>query len=160
MNWLKHAATLSTDDLLNHITQAIASKNWLQKLCQIPESYTDIGHGPEGGSRYWEKELGKIIIWWHEDGQIVDFERTEDNDKHRPHEHEASGRVDVDRRVGSVVFREDLEEGFSSAYLKKRILNDLVSKYVGIKFTVFAPGGFGSGYPLSEYWEMIESGQA
>ncbi len=135
--------------------------NWLQKIAQssVPPSYTDVGHGAEGGSAFWNKDLGKVIMWKYDNGYIIDAERSEeegmtghrDMDMENPESWEAAGRIEVDRSVGSVSFHT-----FDTS-LKKLVINQLVSKYPGVQFFVYHDGP--SPTSLQKYWSMLESGQ-
>ena len=136
---------------------ASSVKNWLTKISQsIPPSYTNVGHGYRWDDQEnklqeeWKlPSIDPVILWNYENGQIHEQYRTKTNTAHWD-ESPAKGRIETGTKRGSVTF------DTGDPHLKQKILNALVDKYPGIKFSVYARGG---PYKLQQYWEMIEQGK-
>jgi hypothetical protein len=134
--------------------------NWLQKICQsFPPTYVGVGHGyrwDEGNKKHvelWQSgDTKPVLLWFWEKGIIYEDVRTKNNTAHWLLDIPAQGRIETGTNMGSVSFETD------DTKLKKRILNDLVSKYPGVRFGVY--GVEINPIPLQQYWTMLEEGQA
>jgi len=135
--------------------------NWLSKISQsVPPSYIGVGHGYRWDSNkhiYDDTYIPKksVVLWHYQNGQIHEQPRERVNTMHNDEYAEggpypAKGRIENDTKIGSILFMTP------DTKLKKDILNALVDKYPGIKFSVYARGG---PYRLQQYYEMIEQGK-
>ena len=113
--------------------------NWLQKIAQ---NYTDIAHPYpvyENGRATDDESDDEFIAWYYRDGKIYDEINVPHSDM-KANVSAISGRIDPQTNKGSISFNE-IEEDRS---LQKQVINLLVDKYPGIKFTVWgrlhAPG--------------------
>ncbi|MHA2279005.1 MAG: hypothetical protein ACXAC2_24765, partial [Candidatus Kariarchaeaceae archaeon] len=113
-------------------------------------SYIGVGHNyrwNEDTNEYeelWQtKETQTTIIWYYKDGKI---EEQEEYGVHWIEGEDAKGRIEVNNNRGSIQFNND------NPHIQKRILNDLVNNYPGIRFAIY-----GSGKPVSlqQYWETL-----
>lgn len=134
--------------------------NWLQKISDdsMAPNYTGVGHGYRWDSNENKyKELWQhpdrepVILWYYENGKIREEMRDASNRAHWSDKDNARGRVETGTGRGSVVF-----DGPTDAALQKRILEELIDKYPGIKFGIYERGG---PYNMQQYWEILESGQ-
>ena len=94
---------------------------------------------------------GKTIWLWVHDGKRLDARRSK-----RDHEHlwerrrwPATGRVDPGKKVGTIGL--DSEELPRAAI--KRVVEDVMERFPGVRFTVFHESDYGVG--LQEFWERL-----
>lgn len=131
--------------------------NWLQKISHgesIPPTYLGVGHGYR-----WNEEENKmvetwqsgdtnpVILWSYEDGHIKEEYRTKSNRAHWSDHDLARGRIETGSQRGSIDFTT------ANSREQKRIIEELIDKYPGVKFSVYGvPGG---PFSLQEYWESL-----
>ncbi len=128
--------------------------NWLQKIAQfVPPSYMGVGHGYRfndmgEAQEVWQSgDTKPVILWSYEDGRITEDYRTRDNNAHWSATDLARGRIETGSQKGSVNFTtKDPEE-------KKKIIEELIAKYSGVKFFVY--GEPGSPFDTQEYWSTL-----
>ena len=135
--------------------------NWMQKTFQsIPPTYTGIGHGyrwDENENKYvelWQsKDTDPVLLWYYESGKIVEEKRMYQNHAHWSDTDDARGRIETGTGRGSIQFNNN---GRNNVSLQMEILDALVDKYPGIKFSIH---GRGKPYGMQDYWGKLESGQ-
>ena len=142
--------------------------NWFQKIADqfFPSTYTGVGHGYR-----WDEDSGRlqetwqspdrdpVLLWSYENGQIVEEQRMETDQPHWSDTDDARGRIETGNMRGSVTFRGRQSDTLGHRaydFLRKRIIEALLSKYLGVRFGVYERGG---PYTLDEYWRKLESGQ-
>ncbi len=135
--------------------------NWLQKIAagfsteytvddtqNLPETYLDLGHNEWGG------ELAENTVAWY----YNDLGLKEINTGHRYIPDQdlrtfmAGGRIDFDRGTGTVSFADtNYEATFGKdPNIIKKIIEELINKYPGIRFAVTTIGQGTIG--LQQYW--------
>ena len=100
------------------------------------------------------------IMWAYDDiaGRIVSSAEHENHCQWSfspdfPHDYDCSGRVDPIKKVGSIA----LGHGLPRGHIRK-VVEDAVAEFPGIKFRVFYDGDFrpGSSMSVQEFWEETE----
>ena len=133
---VKEAEALLMEWPINNTRAATWNPKW--------QSYADIGHSS------WIREERDTWIWEYASGRIV-AELLSSKTAHAKTEFtsgiraEAKGRVDPTTEEGSIWF---ITNGRSS---QRRVVEALVERFPGIKFTVFPEGSEPVG--LQRYWE-------
>jgi len=123
--------------------------NWFQRIAQAP-TYIGVGHNyrwNENTNEYeelWQaKDSGDVIVWYHKDGKIVEQDGVS---PHWVENADAKGRIESGTNRGSIAF--DNED----TWVQRRVIENLVQKYPGVKFGVYVAGG---PYSLQQYWDLI-----
>lgn len=141
--------------------------NWLQKIADqfFPNTYTGVGHGyrwdEDSGSlqETWQSpDRDPVLLWSYEGGQMVEEQRVKTNQPHWSDTDDARGRIETGNMRGSITFnRRGTQSDRAYDFLRKKIIEALLSKYPGVKFGVYERGG---PYSVDEYWRMLETSQA
>ena len=132
----------------------IATTSWLQKTnSEFAPTYMGVGH-----NYIWNKDTGQydqlwrheddiITLWYYENGKIKEQKGLT---RHQPTSNwDAFGRIETGSGNGSIAFYN------YDPKRQKRILEALIDKYPGIKFTIY--GMRGGSYTVQQYWNTLES---
>ena len=125
--------------------------NWLQKIAQsMAPTYVGVGHNyrwNEDTNKYeelWQaKDSGDVIVWYHKNGKITEQYGIS---PHWIENADAKGRIETGTNRGSIDFdNKDFR-------VQRKVLEDLIQKYPGIRFAIYEVGG---PFSLQQYWERI-----